>query len=165
MSIQGQRKRDGLHETPHATTRTPTAREMRYQIRCQNREKSQASVAKLASETLEINNALEEKFEMDAQITTDHKTLKSAIQPDKHHRIALKPSFDQSSSSPGGDLNTEHLNHPQRISNLSSSEQIKLTKISFPPSNSKIWKEIDQELEDAIPLAFPKSRFEKRIIY
>ena len=50
-------KRDGLHETPRATPRTPTARELRLLKR-----EARRVLEKSTTETVEINKATEEEI-------------------------------------------------------------------------------------------------------
>ena len=57
----------------------------------------------------------------------------------------IEPDF--SPENDGTDvLDSGHLTHETRISNLTDYEQELKTRIKFPPSHDPVWKEIDKEL-------------------
>ena len=141
--------------------RTPTARELGLRKRIKVREE-QACVAKLA--TASTINPFDpvEKTESFASLSAQeeispNKTPNSsqALQLEQHHC-----GTSRRQPSPEDGLFAEQmLKHNSRKTNVSDHEQEKLPKLKLPPSgDSKAWREINSELEDAIPLVFPKSR-------
>lgn len=93
---------------------------------------------------------------------TSRKMLLSS-QPEIHHRVddQLPPSLDGGLRDNLMNTDFAHLVHPKRISNSSEVERKMEVKINFPASNDKIWKEVDEVLNDIIPKIFTNKLINK----
>ena len=86
-----------------------------------------------------------------------YKTLPAGFQPDSHHSVPL-PLHEQSSALVD-DLTSGPLCHPTRATNATTFSRTRNERIDFPSPNDPRWKEINTELEAALPRWFPTAVF------
>jgi hypothetical protein len=166
-----ERKKDCAEETI-----TPSDRVLRSSSRTKLVE-GQATDAHLVTENVigsvmkltknEANKLRSRNSQTQSDCKTTHK-ISLSTQPESHHRTGMNKSPVQLSSSFEDDLkddilNTDycHLTHPNRVTNLMNIERELKVQIKFPPSNDKIWKKINEELEIIIPKIFNKTLMNK----
>ena len=173
-------KRDGLHETPLAShyceaERAPSLRELRAANRLKRVDEVQASHDKVitapqASEQ-EPNRDIDVEANRDVSprpkvhVSQHCKTITPADQQDQPHSGLDEFSRAQPPSLEGG-LNTEFCSnhHATRETNLSNLKREQNKPIKFPSPRDTIWKEVNSELELAIPLVFTKTKMNTKSV-
>jgi hypothetical protein len=172
-------KRDELHETPLAlqsnceAKRAPSTREIRFASRQARANVEQASHDKVNTartselrpgHDIDVGARKDVSPRPNVQVLQHHKTFTPVDQPEQHHSGLIDLSRVQSPSSEG-DLRTEFCSkHATRETNLSSLKREPEKPIKFPSPSDPGWKEIDAELEIAIPMVFTKALMNKRSI-